>query len=101
MATYQPTHEEEALIRDINEFRSALNHWSKSPQAEERERLRTLINRRLQGIREIVNLAGCHQTVTIGPPPISGGLIAHNIDHLITFSKTCMVELFTLRFLTC
>jgi hypothetical protein len=80
MTVHKPTIEEERLIRDINEFRDAVSQWSGSHQEEERERLRSLINRRLEGIQEIVILAGCHQTITIAPPAMIGGLVMQNAD---------------------
>lgn len=80
MARYQPTPEEEELIRQLNEFRSAVKQWSSSNRAEQREQLRSFINRRCENIQEIVHLAGCHQTLTISPPPMIGGLIMRNVD---------------------
>jgi hypothetical protein len=42
--------------------------------------LRSAINKETHWVRQQVIEAGCLQTVTIGPPPIVGGLIAKNVD---------------------
>jgi hypothetical protein len=80
MPTYQPTPEEQGLIRKLEEFRAAIKQWSESSRPEDRERLRSFINRRLEGVQEVVRLAGCRHTLTIGPPPAVGGLVMQNAD---------------------
>jgi predicted nucleotide-binding protein len=80
MPTYQPTPDEQGLIRELEEFRAAIKQWSESSRPEDRERLRSFINRRLEGVQEIVRLAGCRHTLTIGPPPAVGGLVMQNAD---------------------
>ncbi len=79
MSGYQPTEEEKTLIREINEFRGAVQQWSKST-CSDREGVRSFINRRLERVQEIVALAGCRMTLTISPPPAIGGLVMQNTD---------------------
>jgi predicted nucleotide-binding protein len=80
MASYAPTDEEKQLICDLEEFRDAVAQWSKSSRPEERQKNRSLINRRVDYVREIVTLAGCRQTLTITPPPAIGGYVMPNVD---------------------
>lgn len=80
MASYAPTEEEKQLIYDIEEFRDAVFHWTRSSLPEERRTFRSLINRRVDHVREIVTLAGCWQTLTITPPAVIGGYIMQNVD---------------------
>ena len=80
MASYAPTDEEKQLICDLEVFRNAVSQWSQSSRPEEREKSRSLINRRVNHVREIVTLAGCRQTLTIGPPPAIGGYVMQNVD---------------------
>lgn len=80
MLAYQPTEEEQALIRELNEFRTWIEQWSQSSRSPNGTRLRSLINRRMERIQEIVTLAGCRQTLTISPPPAVGGLVMQNAD---------------------
>jgi predicted nucleotide-binding protein len=80
MQPYQLTPEEQRVVRELEDFRNAVKRWARADRAEERERLRSLINRRLEGIQEIVRLAGYHQTLTISPPPMIGGLVMRNLD---------------------
>jgi predicted nucleotide-binding protein len=80
MASYAPTEEEKHLIRNVEEFRDAVFQWSRSSRPEERQQCRSLINRRVDHVREIVTLAGCRQTLTITPPPAIGGYVMSNVD---------------------
>jgi predicted nucleotide-binding protein len=80
MLPYQVTEEEQRIIQELGEFRNAIMQWSESIQPEERQKLRSIINRRVEGIAEIVRLAGCLQTFTISPPPAIGGLVMPNVD---------------------
>ena len=80
MPPYQLTEEDQRIIKELEEFRSAVMEWKKSSLGEERTRLRSLINRRVETISEIVRLAGCRQTLTISPPPAVGGLVMTNVD---------------------
>lgn len=73
MLRYEPTIEEQALLQELREFKSAVRGWSGSSDQSERQRLRSTINQQLEEIREIVRLAGCHQTLVVTPPPIVGG----------------------------
>jgi len=50
------------------------------PAEDERAVLRSQINKETHWVRQCVIEAGYFQTVTIGPPPAIGGVIASNID---------------------
>jgi predicted nucleotide-binding protein len=80
MPQYTVTDEEAQIIRELEEFRSAIKHWFNPSRTDDREQLRSLINRRLEDVAEIVRLAGCRQTITISPPPAIGGYVMHNVD---------------------
>jgi len=80
MPPYQVTEEEQRIIQELEEFRNAIMQWRKSSRPEEQQKLRSIINRRVGGIAEIVRLAGCRQTLTISPPPAIGGLVMPNVD---------------------
>jgi len=80
MPSYQVTEEEQRIIHELEEFRKAIMLWSKSVRPEDRQRYRTYINRRVEGIAEIVRLAGCRQTLTISPPPAIGGIVMRDVD---------------------
>lgn len=47
---------------------------------EEIDTLRAEINKETHWVRQQIIEAGCFQTVTIGPPPAIGGLVANNVD---------------------
>lgn len=51
---------------------------------DELRALRAEINKETLWARKQVVEAGCLQTVTIGPPPAIGGLIAHDVDPFST-----------------
>lgn len=80
MPPYQPTDEETAYIMKLEDFHKAIEAWSKSSQPDERDRLRSFINRNVEEVREIVRLAGCRKTMTISPPPAVGGLVMQGVD---------------------
>src|SRR5437763_15845902 len=80
MATYEPTQEELALIRELEEFRDAVRKWDAAIDSAILQRMRSLINRRLERAEEIVRLAGGLQTLTISPPPAVGGLVMHRVN---------------------
>ena len=77
---YTVTDGEAQIIRELEEFRNAIRRWSEPTPTDDRVQLRSFINRRLEGVAEIVQLAGCRQTVTISPPPAIGGLVMTNLD---------------------
>jgi len=80
MPNYQPTEEEKEIIKKLDEFRNLVTQWSKSSSVADRQQLRSQINRRVDHIKEIVILAGCLETLTIGPPPAIGGFVMQNVD---------------------
>ncbi|MFC1512278.1 TIGR02391 family protein [Candidatus Latescibacterota bacterium] len=66
-------------IEDLEEFIKALRKWPMS-SSEEREKLRSRINKKKAVVKRIVEKAGCGKTITINPPPAIGGAIMNNID---------------------
>jgi predicted nucleotide-binding protein len=80
MPTYQITAEEKEILGELREFRKLLDRWWKGKTNAERLQVRPDINRHLHRAREIVQLAGCHQMFTIGPPPAVGGMILSGVD---------------------
>jgi hypothetical protein len=80
MSAYQPTDDEKSYIRELEEFRRAIARWSETARPDEREPLRSQINRTRERVQEIVHLAGCHRTMTLYPPPIVGGLVMRGVD---------------------
>jgi predicted nucleotide-binding protein len=80
MPTYQVTAEEKEILGELQEFRELLDRWWKGKTNAERLQVRPDINRHLHRAREIVQLAGCHQMLTIGPPPAVGGMILQGVD---------------------
>lgn len=79
MTDYKPTEDEERIIKELETFRGLIVSWSKS-SGTDRQQFRSQINRRIDRVREIVILAGCMETLTIGPPPAIGGYVMQNID---------------------
>ena len=77
---YTVTDEEVQIIRELEDFRSAIRRWSVPTPTDDPVQLRSFINRRLERVAEIVRLAGCRHTVTIAPPPAIGGLVMPNVD---------------------
>lgn len=80
MPQYTVTDEEAKIIRELEEFISAIKRWSNPSRADDREQLRSFINRRVEDVAEVVRLAGCRQTLTISPPPAIGGYVMPNVD---------------------
>ena len=80
MPTYQPTEDEIEIIRELDNFRNTITQWSRSSTGEDRQKYRSMINRRIDYIREIVILAGCWETLTISPPPAIGGYVMQDVD---------------------
>lgn len=80
MPHYTLTDDETKIISELEEFRSAIKRWSNPSRTDDREQLRSFINRRLEDVAEIVRLAGCRQTLTISPPPAVGGYVMQNVD---------------------
>jgi predicted nucleotide-binding protein len=79
MTDYKPTEDEVRIIEDLEAFRGLIERWSKSSSTD-RQQFRSQINRRIDRVREIVILAGCMETLTIGPPPAIGGYVMQNVD---------------------
>jgi hypothetical protein len=63
-------------IAELEKFKEYLRYW----QATHDDGVRSDINKRRMAIQREVLEAGCFHTVTVGPPPAIGGLIAQNID---------------------
>jgi predicted nucleotide-binding protein len=80
MPSYKLTDEDKHLLEQLKEFRNLLGLWVNGRNNSERLRFRPEINRRLDQTREIVRLAGCHQVLTIAPPPAVGGMILKGVD---------------------
>lgn len=80
MPLYTVTEEEAQIIRELEEFRSAVGRWKSPSRTDNTTQLRSFINRRLEDVAEIVRLAGCRQTLTISPPPAIGGYVMQNVD---------------------
>jgi predicted nucleotide-binding protein len=79
MTDYKPTEDEKKIIKELETFRDLIDSWSKS-SGTNRQQFRSQINRRIDHVREIVTLAGCMETLTIGPPPAIGGFVMQNVD---------------------
>jgi hypothetical protein len=60
----------------LESFHETLLRWC----SDERDELRSVLNRNLMAVRQAVIKAGTFRTVTVGPPPAVGGFIAQNID---------------------
>lgn len=80
MPQYTVTPEEAQIIRELEEFRNAINRWTNPSRNDDTAQLRSFINRRLEDVAEVVRLAGCRQTLTISPPPAIGGYVMQNVD---------------------
>ena len=68
------------IIKSLQDFKSAINDWEESTNLDRNRELRTYINRNIVWVRQQVIEAGCFVTMTIGPPPIIGGLVLQNQD---------------------
>lgn len=60
----------------LEAFKTDLQSWHTAGSPS----LRSKINQQTVAVRREVVEAGCFRTVTIGPPPIAGGLVMKNID---------------------
>lgn len=63
-------------IKILKAFKEDLASWHLEGSPE----LRSQINQQTVFVRREVVEAGCFRTVTLGPPPIVGGLVMRNID---------------------
>jgi hypothetical protein len=63
-------------IKLLEHYKSALLEWDETRDA----RLRSFLNQKTVWVRREVIEARCYVTVTIGPPPITGGFIARDVD---------------------
>ncbi len=63
-------------IKLLEQYKSALLEWDETREA----RLRSFLNQSTVWVRREVIEAKCYATVTIGPPPITGGFIARDVD---------------------
>jgi len=79
MTDYKPTEDEERIIKELLTFLDLIVSWSKS-SGTDRQQFRSQINRHIDRVRENVILAGCMETLTIGPPPAIGGYVMQNVD---------------------
>jgi predicted nucleotide-binding protein len=82
---YQPNDGEQSLISQLETFRSAVERWARSTtNAEGKAALRSSINQQLAEVRDIVRLAQCLKKMSVHPPAIIGGPVAHvdGFDHL-------------------
>ena len=83
MPQYTVTDEEAQIIRELEEFRNAINRWINPSRSDDCAQLRSFINRRMEDVVEVVRLAGCRQTLTISPPPAIGGYVMPNVDPFV------------------
>jgi len=63
-------------IRRLEEYRANVLEWRRTDDPA----VRSYINQNIMWARREVIEAGCYVTLTIGPPPITGGLVMRNID---------------------
>src|ERR1700730_3994556 len=77
---YKLSEEEESRVQQLKKFGGALRRLPAASDAEERENLRSFINELILDVHETVLLAGCLVTVTVTPPPITGGPIFRGLD---------------------
>ena len=80
MPQQELTEDEHRLIRELDDFRNLIKRWETPARTDDREQLRSTINRRIGEIAEMVRLAGCRLTFTISPPPSVGGYVMPNVD---------------------
>jgi hypothetical protein len=64
----------------LEKFNDLLEQWRKFGGTKLGKGFRSAINREKSWVRQQVIEAGCFVTMTIGPPPAVGGLIAQNVD---------------------
>lgn len=63
-------------INRLEEYKSNLLQWVKDHNTKSR----SYINQNMVWVRSEVMNAGCHRTMTVGPPPAIGGMVMKNID---------------------
>jgi hypothetical protein len=63
-------------IKRLNEFKTNLIAWEKSPD----DKLREWLNQNKSWVQRETTEAGCGKRLTISPPPAVGGLIMQNVD---------------------
>ena len=63
-------------IRGLEEYKAKVREWRRTRDPA----VRSYINQNIIWARREVLEAGCYGTVTIGPPPIMGGLVMRDID---------------------
>jgi predicted nucleotide-binding protein len=81
MPPYQLTEQDVARVSEIEVFRNQVTAWWAEKGNETRRRqLRSSINRQVDKVRQIVQLAGCHDVFTFAAPPAAGGMILDGID---------------------
>jgi hypothetical protein len=66
----------EQKIKRLEEYKSAVVDWRRTAA----DRLRSLINQNTIWVRREVIEARCFHTLTVGPPPAIGGLVARDVD---------------------
>ncbi|MFC1692436.1 TIGR02391 family protein [Candidatus Latescibacterota bacterium] len=67
-------------IEDLEEFIKALQEWQRSFFTEDRDKLRSHINKKKGNVQRIVQKAGCAKIMTLQPPPGTVGMIMRDID---------------------
>lgn len=76
----------EVRIKLLEEFGALARRWFEEDYSPEgAQELRRKINRLLMPAREAVAEAGAFKVLTISPPPMVGGLVAHNTDPFQNF----------------
>ena len=82
----------EEKIGRLEEYKSKLLSWQKDHDSE----TRSFINQNTVWVRREVLEAGCLKTLTIGPPPVVGGLIMRNVDPFeVMFDPPYLMNLVT------
>ena len=70
----------EERITRLREYRKAAIAWEDSDDRQEQAELRSFMNQNKRNVVRDVLEAGCHRTLTIGPPPAIGGLVMRGVD---------------------
>ena len=77
--------ETKEIINKLEAFKQTVKDWDSSwADKEKREQLRTYLNQNQSWVRHQVIEAKRFITLTIGPPPLVGGLIMRNVDPFIS-----------------
>lgn len=69
----------EERIERLRAYRDAVDSWNTSRDQDTRNDLRRYLNENKAAVTREVLEAGCQMTLTIGPPPVSGGMIMRNV----------------------